>query len=430
MNFLIFSVSSFFLSSSFHSRFFVSLSCESSILFTSLFKNKKNPPRVFHNFKFLHLSSFICFSHHFLAFTLSNLPFSSIFSWSPFLSASKKLSPLNSFSSFSVFFSLSLSLSLSPCPPIPCVSYLLFAFISVSFLSPFFLSFFLHLPFVHLLFLDLIFLFTIFLCLVLSFTSFVTDLICLYFLLASKIFLCSFRFSCRFCLVASASFFCVNPSLFVNLLFSLLCSVVFAPPFIFFFLTVFLHYVFHFFVGSFTIRLFFYFFFLCISLFSLLVIVSLFSSKICLFMLVSFLPFSFCFDLFQQKYLFSVSFSLFSTFSKKQIPFFSRHLVSFLVFLANKKTSCSNFHFDRPHSNTYFSRCFFYQLTLFMFPLLCMYPPDCSLSLCPPSSLLLSFFLVAKHFLKKKNFSLPFIFARPSCFFSVSFFVSSFHLFL
>ena len=52
-NFLPFSVSSlFFFSSSFNSRFFVSLSCESSILFTSLFKKK----------------NFSCFSLSFLSF--------------------------------------------------------------------------------------------------------------------------------------------------------------------------------------------------------------------------------------------------------------------------------------------------------------------------------------------------------------------------
>ena len=47
------------------------------------------------------------------------------------------------------------------------------------------------------------------------------------------IFLCSFRFLCRFCLVAFASLFC-EPIFVSNLLFFLLCPFVFSPPFIFF----------------------------------------------------------------------------------------------------------------------------------------------------------------------------------------------------
>ena len=131
-----------------------------------------------------------------------------------------------------------------------------------------------------------------------------------------------------------------------------------------------------------------------------------FSSKICLFMLVSFLPFFLLFRSLSTKYLvFLVSFSLFSTFSKTN-SFFSGHLISFLVFLANKKSPCSNFHFDRPHSYTNVSRFFFHLLTLFMFPLLCMYPPDV-LSLCPPSSLLLSFFCCQTLLSKKKKLFSP-----------------------
>ena len=98
--------------------------------------------------------------------------------------------------------------------------------------------FFLHLPFVHLLFLDLIFSFSqFFLCLVLSFTSFVTDLICLYFLLACDNYLSVplsifvSILSCRFCIIV------FEPIFVSNLLFFLLCPFVFSPPFIFFFLS-------------------------------------------------------------------------------------------------------------------------------------------------------------------------------------------------
>ena len=78
--------------------------------------------------------------------------------------------------------------------------------------------------------------------------SFVTDLICLYFLLASRNYLSvllsifmSFL-SCRFCFN-----FCVDPFLFLTSCFSSFVLLFFSPPFIFFFLTVFLHLVFHFF---------------------------------------------------------------------------------------------------------------------------------------------------------------------------------------
>ena len=58
--------------------------------------------------------------------------------------------------------------------------------------------------------------------------------------------------------------------------------------------------------------------------------------------------------------------------------------------------------------------------TLLMFPL----------SLSTILIVALLFFCRQIFFKKKKNFSLPFILARPSCFFSVSFIISSFHLFL
>ena len=100
--------------------------------------------------------------------------------------------------------------------------------------------------------------------------------------------MCPFRCLCRCSLVAVAC-----ERFFVsNLLFFLLCSVVF-DRFSSFCLSFLL-------LRLFLFVVFFYFSFCVSSCFSLLVFVSLFSSKICLFMLVSFLPFSFCFDLVQQ----------------------------------------------------------------------------------------------------------------------------------
>ena len=72
----------FFFSSSFHSRICVFLSCESSILFTSLFKKKT--PRVFHSLFILSSFDFHPFFHHFFAFILSTLFYGLIFRWSPF----------------------------------------------------------------------------------------------------------------------------------------------------------------------------------------------------------------------------------------------------------------------------------------------------------------------------------------------------------
>ena len=183
--------------------------------------------------------------------------------------------------------------------------------------------FFLHLPFVHLLFLDLLFLDLIFSFHHFSLSRYVTHLFCHWshlssFLPLKIIFLCSFRFSCRFCLVAFASFF-------VWTLF-LLCSVVFSPPFLFFFLTEFLHFVFHVCVGSFLIRLFSCF--PCVApCFSLLVIISLFPSKMFVyacFVFVIFLLFrslstkylvSFCLilivtNIFKNRFLFLQTFDL------------------------------------------------------------------------------------------------------------------------
>ena len=184
----------------------------------------------------------------------------------------------------------------------------LFSFISVLSISCFLIFFFF---------------FPCFLCLVLSFTSFVIDLICLYFLLPAIInYLCVplsmfvSILSCRFCFIFLCERFFVS-----NLFFFLLCSVVFSPPFFFFYLTVFLHLSFISFVGSFLIRFFsIYFPFMYLLVFPFLCSFLSFPQK-CLFMLVSFLPFSFCFDLFQQ----NISFLLFHSHCfqhfQKQIPF-------------------------------------------------------------------------------------------------------------
>ena len=152
----------------------------------------------------------------------------------------------------------------------------------------------------------------------------------------------------------------------------------------------------------------------------------------CLFMLVSFLPFSFCFvlivsNIFQNKFLFLWTFNLIFGF-----PYYQ------------KKSPCSNFHFDRAHSYTFISRFFFYLLTLFMFPLLCVYPTDVrSLFVHPPHCY--SPFLLPKFFHKKlfspfhcwKTFVLLFSLLHHSLFSSLSvkplqlffsFLVSSFFL--
>ena len=144
-------------------------------------------------------------------------------------------------------------------------------------------------------------------------------------------------------------------------------------------------------------------------------------------MLVSLLPFSFCFDR-STKYLVSfVSFSLF--FNIFQNKFFCFPLIYYLVFwcsLLAEKSPCSKFHFDRSHSYADVSRFFFSTcwLSFHVSTPLCV-PYWCSLSLCPPSSLLLSFLLLPNTSFKKKKktfLSLLVIVAKPSCFFSVSFF--------
>ena len=230
--------------------------------------------------------------------------------------------------------------------------------------------------------------------------------------------------SCRFCFIFCVSFFVSD------LLFFLLCSVVFAPPIIFFLLTAFLHLSFTSFVLSFIIRLCSLFpvvyllvfpscndvsfflnnMFVCACfVFAILLLFRSLSTKY----LVSFVSFSFCFQHFQ-----------------KQIPFSPDIWSHFWYSLLTRKSTCSKFHFDRRHSKTKISRFFFRLLTLFMFPLLCVYPPDVP-SVHPPHCYS-PFFLLPNTFFKKKNFSLPFslpfIVVKPLCFFSVSFIISSFHL--
>ena len=138
------------------------------------------------------------------------------------------------FSMVSLFCPLEKNFHLSFFSPLPqCFSFSLFSnclffvssfrlhlcFISLSVFASF------HFSFISLLsiscFLISFFLLPIFLYLILSFTSFVTDLICLYFLLVSKkyfsVLLSIFMsfLSCRFRFI-----FCVNPSLFLTSCFS------------------------------------------------------------------------------------------------------------------------------------------------------------------------------------------------------------------
>ena len=97
--------------------------------------------------------------------------------------------------------------------------------------------------------------------------------------------------------------------------------------------------------------------------------------------------------------------------------------------MLTKKSPCSNFHFDRPHSFSYVSRVFFCLLTLFMFPLLCMYPPDVpSLFVYPPHCYSPSFCCQTLSFKKKKLLS-PFYCCKTfvlffSLLFKFTFFIS------
>ena len=93
----------------------------------------------------------------------------------------------------------------------------------------------------------------------------------------------------------------------------------------------------------------------------------------------------------------------FSTFFENKFLFLWTFHLIFWYSLLTKKTPCSNFHFDRPRSYTYVSCCFFYLLTLFMFPLLCMYPPDVPSLFVHPPHCYSSFFLLPNTFFKKKN---------------------------
>ena len=352
--------------------------------FCSLRYSKKKTSSCF---SLLYLSSF----HHFFGILLSNLRSAWFFHGLPFLSAWKKNFHLSFFSPLPQFFSFSL---FSNCLFFVSSFRLHLCFISLSVFASF------HFFFISLLsiscFLISFFLLPIFLYLVLSFTSFVTDLICLYFLLVSKkyfsVLLSIFMsfLSCRFRFI-----FCVNPSLFLTSCFSAFVLSFFSPPFIFFFLTVFLHLSFMSLLGLFLFVFFFYFSFLCISMFfPSCVHFSFFLKNVFVSCMFRFCHFPSVFDLFQQNIPFLLPHSHCFQHFQKQIPFSPDIWSHFWYSLLIKKSPCSNFHFDRPHSETYVSRFFFHLLTLFfMFPLLCMYVPSrCSLSLCPPSSLLLSLF--------------------------------------
>ena len=105
------------------------------------------------------------------------------------------------------------------------------------------------------------------------------------------------------------------------------------------------------------------------------------------------------------KYLVSFAHSHGFQHFQKPIPFSPDIWSHFWYSLVTKKSPCSNFHFDRSHSYTYVSRFFFHLLTLFMFPLLCMYPPDVpSLFVHPPHCY--SPFFVAKPFFLRGILSL------------------------
>ena len=105
-------------------------------------------------------------------------------------------------------------------------------------------------------------------------------------------------------------------------------------------------------------------------------------------MLVLYLPFFLVFRSLSTKYLVSCLILVVSQHFLKNKFFcflWTFNLIVVYSLLTKKKTPCSNFHFDRVHSNTYVSRVFFYLLTLFMFPLLFVYPPDVpSLFVHPP----------------------------------------------
>ena len=145
----------------------------------------------------------------FVAFILSNLIFSLIFSWSFFFVRKKK--------NFPVSFSLFLSFSLSPRSPIPCLSYLLFTFISFFFSLRFFLFrfFFISLLSVSCFLISFFVFFPFFLLLVLLFVSFVIDLICLFFLLLLFL-LFSFCFDI---LPQTCRFLCLSTKYFVSFVF-------------------------------------------------------------------------------------------------------------------------------------------------------------------------------------------------------------------
>ena len=96
------------------------------------------------------------------------------------------------------------------------------------------------------------------------------------------------------------------------------------------------------------------------------------------------------------------------------------------MFLFEKKTPCSNFHFKLSHSYTYFLVSFSLYLTLFMFPLLVCTLLMFTLVVC--AFLLCSFLFFLVEQVVFKNTVSFFLFPRPSCFIqsllSFSFFIS------
>ena len=191
--------------------------------------------------------------------------------------------------------------------------------------------------------------------------------------------------SCRFCFI-----FCVNASLFLTSCFSSFVLLFISPPF-FFFLTVFLHFVFHFFCCVFSSSFFFLFFLLCIFLFfPSCVHFSLFLKNVCLCL------FRFC-----HRVSF-VSFSLFPTFSKTN-SFSSGHLISFLVFIANKKISLFKFPFWLcSFLYFYFSFLFLSVDSFHVSTPLCV-PTDVR-SLCLSTLLIVTLPFLLPKFLHKKTF--------------------------
>ena len=182
-------------------------------------------------------------------------------------------------------------------------------------------------------------------------------------------------------------------------------------------------FVFHFFCWVFSYSFFFLsIFLLCIFLFfPSCVHFSLFLKNVCLclFRFCHFPSVSISFNKISRFFCFILIVS--NIFKNKFLFLWTFNLI-FGIPCYQKKSPCSNFHFDRAHSYTYVSRFFFYLLTLFMFPLLCVYPTDVR-SLCLSTLLIVTLpFLLPKFFHKKTFLSLSLLenlrasFQSPSSF--------------